>query len=201
MLHINRKYRARLFCRIFGDPANKANMLSLYNALCDTDYTDPDDIEVYTLEDPNMPLRGFMYFGRMYDRYITEKRLNIYGSTLIKIPTPKYTIFYNGSVPQKDKVKLRLSDAFIREDSEKDFEWAANLINLNRGYNEDFLEKCRPLRDYMTFVNQVNDNLRRLSIEDSIESAVDYCIAHNVLKSFLLNNKAEDVLLILSEKG
>ena len=99
-------------------------ILSLYNALCNTSYTNTDDIQIYTIEDviyikmkndvsvlldsflylweqqstfnPNMPIRGLLYFGKMYDKYITENHLNIYGKTLIKLPTPKYTVLYNG---------------------------------------------------------------------------------------------------------
>ena len=80
-------------------------ILSLYNALCNTSYTNTDDIQIYTIEDviyikmkndvsvlldsflylweqqstfnPNMPIRGLLYFGKMYDKYITENHLNI----------------------------------------------------------------------------------------------------------------------------
>ena len=120
---VNKKYKDRLFCLLFGNGEYKDNVLSLYNALCHTSHTNTEDIQIYTIDDviyikmkndvsilldsflylweqqstfnPNMPIRGFMYFGKMYDRYITENSLNIYGKMLIKLPTPRYTVLYN----------------------------------------------------------------------------------------------------------
>ena len=39
MCTINRNYKDRLFRKLFGDPANKSSLLSLYNALMHTDHT------------------------------------------------------------------------------------------------------------------------------------------------------------------
>lgn len=35
---INKKYKDRLFCLLFGNEEYKDNILSLYNALCNTSY-------------------------------------------------------------------------------------------------------------------------------------------------------------------
>jgi len=64
-----------------------------------------------------------MYFGKMYDRYITENSLNIYGEMLIKLPTPRYTVLYNGVEEQLGFMQLKLSDSFINPDCSGDFEW------------------------------------------------------------------------------
>lgn len=48
---INREHKDRLFTMLFGDNSNKKNILSLYNALCDTNYTDESEITITTLED------------------------------------------------------------------------------------------------------------------------------------------------------
>lgn len=48
---VNRKYKDRLFGMLFGNEEYKPNILSLYNALNNTDYTNVDDIEITTLED------------------------------------------------------------------------------------------------------------------------------------------------------
>ena len=121
---VNRKYKDRVFCMLFGNEENKKNILSLYNALNNTNYTNETDIEITTIEDavyikmkndvsflvdsylslweqqstfnPNMPIRGLMYYGNLYNSYIEEHSLNIYGSTLVKLPTPQYIVFYNG---------------------------------------------------------------------------------------------------------
>lgn len=44
-------HKDRLFQRLFGDPANKESMLSLYNALNHTSYTDEGELEINTIED------------------------------------------------------------------------------------------------------------------------------------------------------
>ena len=46
-LKINSKYKDRLFCLIFGDETKKQNIISLYNALNGTDYSDDEDVAKY----------------------------------------------------------------------------------------------------------------------------------------------------------
>ena len=48
---VNRAYKDRLFCLLFGDEKYKENTLSLYNALNNTSYTDIDALEITTIED------------------------------------------------------------------------------------------------------------------------------------------------------
>ncbi|MCR5267803.1 MAG: hypothetical protein K6E16_04745, partial [Lachnospiraceae bacterium] len=90
-MSVNRNNKDRFFKRVFSE---KEALLSLYNAINDTDYTDPDLIEINTIEDfifmtmkndlsfvlanvlnlyeqqstvnPNMPLRGFLYLSELY---------------------------------------------------------------------------------------------------------------------------------------
>ena len=102
----NREYKDRLFCKVFED---EEDLLDLYNALNGTDYTNADDLEVNTLEDviflgmrndksflingtmnlyehnstlcPNLPLRGLMYFSRLYESYVETQKIRIYGTS------------------------------------------------------------------------------------------------------------------------
>lgn len=216
---INKKYKDRLFCLLFGNEEYKDNILSLYNALCGTSHTNIDDIQIYTIDDviyikmkndvsilldsflylweqqstynPNMPIRGFMYFSKMYDRYIAENNLNIYGKALIKLPTPRYTVLYNGTEDLPEQIQLKLSDAFINPDNSGNFEWTATMINLNNGKNDNLLNQCRPLKDYMTLVNAIRSNSENMELEDAVDTAVTYCIEHNILKAFLVKHRAE----------
>ena len=208
---INKKYKDRLFCLLFGNEEYKDNILSLYNALCNTSYTNTDDIQIYTIEDviyikmkndvsilldsflylweqqstfnPNMPIRGLLYFGKM----------------LIKLPTPKYTVLYNGMDEQPAFMQLRLSDSFINPDTSGDFEWTANMINLNDGKNDDLLDKCQPLKEYMILINKIRKNSVSMGFEDAVDTAVTDCIEHNVLKSFLLKHRAEVLDVCITE--
>ena len=118
---INKQYKDRLFRLLFGSLDMKENIISLYNALNSTDYIEADIEEITTLDDaiyikmkndvsflidsyltlweqqssynPNMPIRGFMYFANLFDEYIDKNNYNIYGTKLVKIPTPKYVVF------------------------------------------------------------------------------------------------------------
>ena len=216
---VNKKYKDRLFCLLFGNEEYKENILALYNALCNTSYTNTDDIQIYTIDDviyikmkndvsilldsflylweqqstynPNMPIRGLMYFGKMYDRYISENHLNIYGRTLIKIPTPRYTVLYNGMGEQPGSLQLKLSDSFINPDSSGNFEWTASMINLNDGKNDELLNHCQPLKDYMTLINKIRKNSETMDFEQAVDVAVTYCIEHDVLRAFLVKHRAE----------
>ena len=51
----------------------------------------------------------------------------------------------NGTTNRDSIEKLRLSDAFMQEDANHEFEWTATMINLNQGKNEALLEKCKVL--------------------------------------------------------
>lgn len=227
-LKTNRKYKDRLFCLIFGNENEKQNSISLYNALNGTNYSEDEDVEVTTIHDviyinmkndvsfivdshmslfeqqsslnPNMPLRGLMYFGNLYDSYIESQGLNIYGSKLVKIPTPQYYVLYNGKNEAPAISELRLSDAFVKESPKGKFEWTANFVNLNKGKNDALLDKCRPLAEYMVLINCIRENeAKGMRIEDAIDTAVQYCIAHNVLKEFLVAHRAEVVSVCLTE--
>ena len=117
---VNRKYKDTLFRMIFRD---RHNLLSLYNALNHSSYTNEEDLEITTLEDviyvgmkndvsflfsstlnlyehqstlnPNMPIRGLFYMARIYQNYIKKHGLNLYSTRRIPLPVPVYVVFYN----------------------------------------------------------------------------------------------------------
>ena len=225
---INDKYKDRLFRFIFGHEENKAYALDLYNAINNTDYKDVSELEFYTIEDviyikmkndvalildsylnlweqqssynPNMPLRGLMYFGQMYSKYIKTNALNIYGKTLVKIPTPRYIVFYNGLTEIPPVEKMKLSDAFINPDKSGDFEWTAVMYNLNNGKNDVLRSKCKPLHEYMMFIERIRDKMKEIKdITVAVDAAVVSCINDGILKDFLLAHRAEVVGMVLTE--
>ena len=228
MAETNVKYKDRLFRFIFGSEENKDKILSLYNAVNGTSYTEKSDITIYTIDDviyidmkndvalifdsrltlwehqsslnPNMPVRGLMYFGKLYDKYITEKKLNIYGSKLQKLPTPRYVVFYNGTDNAPPVEKLRLSDAFEVPDTDRDFEWTAVMYNLNPGKNEELLDACKPLKDYMTLVNKIREYQGSgMDPEKAIDAGVVFCIDNDIMADMLLAHRAEVVDMCLTE--
>ncbi|MBR5926178.1 MAG: hypothetical protein IKZ78_02325, partial [Firmicutes bacterium] len=50
-MNVNKEYKDRLFKAIFASPNHRQNALVLYNALNGTDYKNPEDLEVYTIDD------------------------------------------------------------------------------------------------------------------------------------------------------
>lgn len=222
---VNRNYKDNLFCFLFG--RSKENALSLYNAVNGTNYTNADDLEFQTLEDvifikmkndvaflfghelclyehqstynPNMPLRGLMYAANEYRKLLHNKRLE-YRSTLVKIPVPRYYVFYNGEDKQPEKKELKLSEAFEIPDKSGKYEWTATMLNINYGENAEMMNHCRILQDYSRLVYEVNK--RRKVYKDfktAIIEAVDYCIDNDILKDFLMVHKSEVLDMLLTE--
>ncbi len=225
---VNKKHKDRLFCLIFGDEKYKQNTLALYNALNNTTYDDVSALELTTIEDvlyigmkndlsfiiedtlnlyeqqstynPNMPLRGLLYFSKLYDKYLTINKCNIYGKTLIKIPTPNYVVLYNGKKEVESAVtKLKLSDAFIKKVSNSEFEWTATMYNLNHADNSELLKKCRPLYEYTCFIRKIQVYSKTEELYNAVNQAVEECIQENILKEFLLAHKAEVIDVTITE--
>lgn len=228
---VRRKYKDELFRYVFND---KGTLLELYNALNGTDYQDERLLEIYTIEDviymgykndisfivsgvlnlyehqssinPNMPLRGLLYFARQYEAYIKQHHLNIYGTALVKIPLPQYLIFYNGAdgwMKEQDCMELRLTDAF--QSASQDgitpcLQCTARVYNINYGHNKKLMEQCRTLRDYAIFVGKVMAYTDRgYPLEAAVDTAVLECIEEDVLADFLQKHRAEVAGMLLEE--
>ena len=226
-INVNVKYRDRLFRHLFGSPDRKEELLSLYNALNNTNYENAEDLEIYTIEDviyvnmkndvsllldgtlslfehqstinPNMPLRGLCYFARMYERFWQNQPYKKYSTSILRIPTPQYYVFYNGDDSVEDKTTLKLSKAFIREAREGEFEWTATMLNINYGHNKELMDKCKTLHDYATLVDKVKYYNEENPLEPAIDNAVKWCIENDVLAEYLRVHRGEVVAMMLTE--
>lgn len=217
---VNREYRDRLFKFIFGNPDNREWTLSLYNAVNNSDYTDPADIKFNTIEDavymsmkndvsfivedamnfyeqqstfnPNMPMRFLAYAGMAYSRYIeVSGKYRRYSTVQQYAPAPRCICFYNGVSEKDDRAVLKLSDAF-RGDTRADIDVRVTMININYGHNRELLERCRPLKEYSWFVNEVRVNRMSMDdLENAVDAALDKMPEDFVIKPFLMANKAE----------
>ena len=225
-----REYKDRLFKAIFGRNTEESKKwrLSLYNALNDSNYTDPDELKVNTIENviyitmhndisfliddqmvlweqqssynPNMPLRGLMYFSQLYQINLTKLGKSLLSSKQVKIPTPKFIVFYNGTETEKDKFKMRLSDAFMREDKSGDFEWTADVININPKRNSPLQKKCNALYDYIRYVYRVEGNRKSdMEKKEAVEEAVNWAIKENLLDGFFKEQRSEVIGMSLTE--
>ena len=225
----NPQYKDRLFNFLFGSEENKAWTLSLYNAVNGSAYTDPSVIEITTIREvmylgmhndvsfliadamtlyeqqstynPNIPLRLLQYAGNLYEKFVKERKLNKYGSELLKLPVPKLVVFYNGRKDQPDEKMLYLSDSFPKG-AESDIEVRVRMLNVNFGRNQELLNACKPLREYAWLVEEVRKN-NTSHDETGMSSAIDKAINEMpndyVIKPFLEAHRAEVKGMLLTE--
>lgn len=222
-MEVKQNYRDRLYCIIFTK--DKKSLLCLYNVINKTHYTNPDDLEINTLENaiymnmkndisfvldfslnlyeqqstynPNMPLRNLFYVSKVLQGIVADKRL--YSTKLIKIPTPRFVVFYNGTEEQPEQQVLRLSDAFERPTDEPEIELIVTMLNINPGNNSELLESCKTLKEYMLYVDKVRNYAKAMPTRDAVNRAVDECIKEGILADFLKKYKAEAIEVSIFE--
>lgn len=217
-----RDYKDTIFRMIFSE---KRELLALYNAVNGTDYDNPDELEITTLENavymtvkndiscvidmrlnlyehqstvnPNMPLRDLDYVSKSYERFRDGR--DIYTSRLIKLPNPKFIVFYNGEEEQPARREMRLSDAYTHKEVKPSLELIVIQININPGYNDELLEKCPTLKEYMQYVDKVRTYQKDMPLEKAVMHAVDDCISEDILADFLRKNRAEVISMSIYE--
>ena len=213
----NREYKSDVFGMLMEEPGYA---LEVYNALNHSDYRDPGLVEVCSLERgislsvrndaafildmnlsvyehestvcPNMPLRALIYVTNILEQWV--KKQNIYGRKLVKIPTPRFAVFYNGVEDQPELYQLKLSDAYANPMEEPELELACTVYNINAGMNRKLLSECPVLEQYMMFVGYVREYLGAYPEKDlrkAIDKAIDRCIREDVLREFLIRRRRE----------
>ena len=221
-ISINRTYKDTLFRMLFN---SKEDLLSLYNALNHTNYTDETQLEIVTLENAiymnmkndfafvidfylnlyehqstycgNMPLRNLFYVAREYQMLVDEKSL--YAVAVTKIPTPRFVVFYNGIEEYEERKILRLSDAYERQVDDPDLELKVLMLNINSGNNREILEQCQKLKEYMYYVELVRTYASEMQIKEAVERAVRECIQKGILSEFLQKNRVEAIAVSIFE--
>ena len=207
-LPVNRIYKDRLYKMIFND---KSELLKLYNAINGTHYDDPAMLTITTLDNaiymtmendlsfiidmrlalyeqqstvnPNLPLRFLMYITDIYSAY--TKDMNIYGSKKVQIPLPSFVIFYNGVKSQPDRTEFLLSELFHPTTDQPALELKAVMLN------QELMNACHTLRDYSEYVARIRTYSAEMPLTDAVEKAITECIHENILRDFLLKNRAE----------
>lgn len=162
----------------------------------DVSYLVYDQLSLYehqSTDNPNMPLRNLLYVSEIYSSLISNE--NLYGTKLIKIPKPRFIVFYNGINELPERKILKLSDAYKKEtvncNQDLSLELVTEVININPGQNEMLKEKCKSLRDYMTYVTKVRTYSQQMKLTDAVEKSIDECIEEGVLADLLRRNRAE----------
>ena len=220
----NREHKDSVFVDLFyQDETAKKNLLSLYNALHDTNYEDETIIRKVKIDDVlyknfkndiscevnglvlvfgehqstinrNMPLRCLMYVGRAYEQLVDSKAR--YRTTLVKIPTPEFYVFYNGEKEQPLEQVLTLSDAFMNPAGENSVELKAKVININSDKAHEVLDKCGILKEYSQFISTVRKYWEE---EGAIKKAIKECIEKGILADYLKRKGSEVENMLIAE--
>lgn len=209
------KFKDNVFCMIYRD---KKNLLELYNALNNSNYEDVDALEVTTLnggsymkykndasfllsmnlymfeqqssKNPNMPLRFLHYLSDVYREMYSNDLL--YRRSMIKLPVPHFITFYNGREKWIDNEEIiRLSDMFENYVNNPQIELKVHVINING--DAAILDRCKSLRDYMTFVEKVRykTDFENIDIRTAVMTAMDECMKDDILVDFFEEHRAE----------
>lgn len=216
-------YKDRIFRMIFK---NKEELLMLYNAMNGTHYARPDDLSVTTLDNaiylnmkndvsfvlydklmlyehqstknPNMPLRNLFYVSDIYSALTKDE--NLYSSSLIRIPAPRFVVFYNGLDHVPEKSTLKLSDMYKDTSGQISLELITQVFNVNLGYNKELMDNCETLHGYAIFVDLVRKYQKtEKSLKATVAKAIDECIANGILADFLRSNRAEVLKMSIYE--
>ena len=218
----NRNYKDTVFRMLFSD---RKNLLSLYNAVNQSNYKNPEDLEIVTLENaiymgikndlafimdtnlylyehqstynPNMPLRDLFYICSEYQKLVDKKSL--FSSTLQKIPAPNFIEFYNGSTVISDCTELRLSSAFECLTGEPKLELIVTVLNVNEGHNADLMQHCSMLKEYAQYVARVRHYASDMPLNEAVKHAVDECIREGILAEFLTQSRNEVISMSIFE--
>ena len=219
----NKNYRDTVFRMLFN---NKKELLSLYNALNNTSYTNEDDLIINTIGDstfmkvkndvsfifnsqlnifehqsspcPNMPLRDLFYVAKLLKKITNEE--DIYTNRVIKIPAPRFFVFYNGTSPIEDRMIYKLSEQFETSVLEPELELIVTALNINYGHNKELMEACNTLKEYSLFVSAVRKYIKEIpkdvydrneAVSKEISNAIDNCISNGILSDFLIIHRAK----------
>ena len=135
---VNRTFKSTVFIMVFED---KKNLLELYNAMTGKNYTDPELLEINTLENAvYMSMKNdlsFLIAGM-------TRNENLYGTKVVQIPPPEFVIFYNGEKNMPEETPLRLSDMYrIKVENPK-----LELEAVEKAIDECIAENV--LKDFLT---------------------------------------------------
>ena len=215
--NVTSKFKDNVFCMLYRD---KRNLLELYNALNNSAYTNVDDLQVTTLnggsymkykndasfllcmslymfeqqssKNPNMPLRFLHYVSDVFRELFSNSMLH--RRSMIKIPVPHFVTFYNGLEKWiEDEDEIRLSDMYEIPTDNPELELKVRVININKDVH--ILNKCKTLRDYMTFVKKVRFKMgvEGDDVRIAVTEAMNECIDENILVDFFEQHREEVV--------
>ena len=160
--------------------------MSLYNALNMSHYENPDDLEIITLDNALfLQMKNDVAF-----LINTNEMCLIEHSSTVCLNYPLRSLLY----------LAREYEVILEQRNEPCLELFVKVLNINDGMNENVLNGCKTLKDYVILISKIRENYNEIGdLAKAIHKAVDYCIDADHLRSFLIRNRAEVEPMLLSE--
>ena len=144
----------------------------------------------------NIPIRMLIYVTELINKMVPRKQL--YKETAVKIPAPRFVVFYNGEKDAPLETELKISDQYAAEQTNPDLELKVVVYNINTQKGSELLEKSHTLREYMIFVDRARTALSKAKDElekrQALEKVIDECISVGVLTE-LLTERREEIIM------
>lgn len=146
-----------------------------------------------------MPLRFLFYVSKEYQMLIRE--YSLYAETLIRIPTPRFVVFYNGDGNHSTETEstMHLSNAYQQKVEYPELDLRVRVIDINLEKNSEVLEACRLLKEYMLLVTRIRKYKKTMSLDEALERAVTECMEEDILADFLRKHRAEAIEVCIFE--
>ena len=237
-METNREIKSSVFADLFGDDelVGKKNFLALYNAIHGTSLKyEETQIERKTISqslvntfnndvsmeingklivfiehqstiNKNMPLRFLEYFVHILYGIVPARAR--YKSSLYKIPSPEFYVFYNGKKKLVRESELKLSDAFIVPQKEPLCELKVNVVNIGgeEGLTLPIVKNCVILKEYCEFIEMMlkekaalPENCTKEDAQVALETVIRECITKNILSDYLTRKSPEIINMFLDE--
>lgn len=199
--------------------SDKERLLSLCNALMNTNYTDPQIMEIHTLQgnffsdrkneiacragknlfisvenhtyiNPHIAFRFIGYLAQILKNLAVNKESQTTENEF-SLPSPHCCIFYYGNKNDPITKKIKLSDSFINSGSNS-VELAITAYNINPEVNQPLFANCRHLHDYGKLIDKIKEGITGgLNSQSAISKAIEFCLANDVMKNYLEKNQEE----------
>ncbi|MBR2825138.1 MAG: hypothetical protein IKE51_02580, partial [Solobacterium sp.] len=219
---ITRKHKDSLFRFIFGRSDHKEWLLSLYNALNHSNYTNPEDIEMTTIDNviylgmhndvsfiiednlmmmehqttpsKNMTIRFLLYYAKVLEGYLQKRNIDLYKISSIPLPNPRFIVFYNGSRETGEYEEERFSTHYK---GSPNIELVAEHYNINKGMNDSLKDACQALEEYCWINDMIVSYRDTMSLDEAVEQTYNNLPKEFIIYPLLIKHKAEVKGMIL----
>ena len=137
----------------------------------------------------NILPRSFEYLAETFNRYVYDTNQSIYGTKKLVLPKPELYVISTDDKKINDTEISFQKEFFNGEDCAVEIK--IKVITLkNAG---------KVIKEYIQFTKILNKNNKKIGYnKESIIATVDYCIKHNILKDYLIENRKEVYNIMIS---